>query len=1282
MSSPSVRWHHLKVRQSIRTRWLVLLLGLTTVSVLTVGYLGVNSVQSVGESAQQISAEALRVQAEEYLRQVTVGDAQKNDLILKRSQRDAENVAQYAASIFERPDVFTGGTYWQAENHMLTGPDGQYMSYETDVSDAFVPNLVNIDDELLTVLELGAYLDFILVPTYESDPNTVAIYLGTERDVLRYYPNINIGTIVPPDFQVTQRPWYVSATPENNPERKVVWSPVYVDATGKGLMVTAAAPVYTGRDELVGVVGIDVTLKDIGASVEATRLLGSGYSFLVDETGHAIALPEHGYPDVLGRPAGPGEVGADLSEVTTGFAPILVKMMAGSTGFDTLEVGGRELFVAYAPLESIGWSLANVVEAGEVLQPMVTLQGELETATGSLVLARILPLGGGILAVVVVVGLLLTNRLVDPIQRLATAAQQIGAGRWDAPLPQAGNDEIGVLSQAFATMAVRLHGLMEGLEQRVAERTADLERRAVQLQAAAEVARDATAVRDVGQLLDETVHLISERFGFYHAGVFLVDDAREYAILRAASSEGGHRMLARGHKLAVGKVGMVGYVTSTGEPRIALDVGEDAVHFVNPDLPETRSEMTLPLRVRGEVIGALDVQSIEEAAFSDEDVAVLQTMADQLAVAIENARLLRETQDRLRELSLLHREYSAAAWAQLTPLEHPLGYVYDRVDVAPMEQLVAPALDLALQRGEPIALVEPGAAEAALAMPLKLRDQVIGVLGLQEMDEAREWSPDEIALVEAVSEQVALALENARLFEEIQRTAERLKEVDRLKSQFLANMSHELRTPLNSIIGFSRVILKGIDGPLTDTQRTDLQAIYESGQHLLGLINDILDISKIEAGKMELTFESVDMDEIIKGVMSTAVALVKDKPIKLQQSISPGLPTVRGDARRIREVLINLLSNAAKFTEQGFIRVEAQATPRLEGGQGRGVIVAVADSGIGIPPEKIDTIFEPFTQVDASSTRSAGGTGLGLSISKHFVEMHGGRIWVESTLGEGSTFYFSLPVEQPSSPLVKQGPEDGLEQPEPEPRQRLVLCVDDDAGVITLFRRYLSKQGYRVVGLTDSTAAVERARQLKPFAITLDVLMPDKDGWQVVQELKADPETRHIPVIMCTILSKEKRGLSLGASDYLVKPIMEQELLAALERLDREAGRHRVLVVDDQPEDRSLLRRMIEGQEEYEVVEAASGQEAIALVRQARPDVIVLDLLMPDVDGFAVLEAVKADEVTRSIPIIVVTAKDLSQEERDTLNSRVEALLQKGLCDQQELLAEVAEALGRLGVSS
>jgi len=495
--------------------------------------------------------------------------------------------------------------------------------------------------------------------------------------------------------------------------------------------------------------------------------------------------------------------------------------------------------------------------------------------------------------------------------------------------------------------------------------------------------------------------------------------------------------------------------------------------------------------------------------------------------------------------------------------------------------------------------------------------------------------------------------------------------LDRLKTQFLANMSHELRTPLNSIIGFSRVILKGIDGPLTDVQHTDLQAIYDSGQHLLSLINNILDLSKIEAGRMEIIFEDVDLRETIEGVMSTAVALVKDRPIGLQQSIAPDLPTVRGDPRRIRQVLVNLVGNATKFTEEGVIHVGAKASPTE-------VTIAVSDSGTGIQPDKLESIFEPFTQVDASTTRRAGGTGLGLSITKYFVEMHGGRIWVESTPGEGSTFYVTLPVE-PLSVVQEASEEPGLARsaPEPDSDQRLVLCVDDNEGVITLFRRYLSKQGYRVIGLTDSTAAVENARQLKPFAITLDVMMPNRDGWQVIQELKTDPDTRRIPVIMCTIVSDQEYGLSLGASDYLIKPILEKNLVAALERLHREGGPRRVLLVGEQPEDRNLLRRMIESNDRYEVVEAGGGREAITLVRQVRPQIIILDLVAQD-DGFDFLEAVKADESTRSIPIIVVAAKDLPQEERNTLNRRVEALLQKGLFEQQELLADVAAALERI----
>jgi CheY-like chemotaxis protein len=249
----------------------------------------------------------------------------------------------------------------------------------------------------------------------------------------------------------------------------------------------------------------------------------------------------------------------------------------------------------------------------------------------------------------------------------------------------------------------------------------------------------------------------------------------------------------------------------------------------------------------------------------------------------------------------------------------------------------------------------------------------------------------------------------------------------------------------------------------------------------------------------------------------------------------------------------------------------------------------------------------------------------------------------------------------------------------PEADLNLVLCVDDDEGVITLFRRYLSKRGYRVVGLTDSTAVVEQARKLRPFAITLDVMMPGKDGWEVIGELKADPETRHIPVIMCTIVTDWDRGLSMGASDYLVKPILERDLLDALERLDGDEGPYRVLIIDDEPQDLELLSRILNDQGKYEVVTATGGLEAITCIQDARPDLIILDLLMPEVDGFAVLEAVKSDEATRSVPIIVVTAKDLTQEDRDRLNMRVEVLLQKGLFEQQELLEDVAAALERIG---
>ncbi len=713
------------------------------------------------------------------------------------------------------------------------------------------------------------------------------------------------------------------------------------------------------------------------------------------------------------------------------------------------------------------------------------------------------------------------------------------------------------------------------LEETVAERTRDLvdcggelERRNLHLATAAEVSRAASSILDIEELLNRTVTLIVERFDLYYAGLFLVDEGGEWAVLHAGSGEAGQQMVSQGYKLGVGGASMVGWCMANAQARIASDVGAEAIRFDNPLLPDTRSEMALPLISRGRVIGALDVQSTEAMAFTNEDVTVLQTMADQLANAIENARLFRRVEDGVEEISRLHQRYLRQEWQKYLADEENrarVGYVYDQGNVRLAGDVRTPEIALAVDRGEAVAVSETeiptslqpdvaatdtalprtpdavapsGFGQSALAVPLSLRGQVIGALGFYETEQPRRWTSDDIALVEAVADQVALAVENARAYAELQRTAEQLKEVDRLKSQFLANMSHELRTPLNSIIGFSRVLLKGIDGPITDLQRTDLTAIYNNGQHLLGLINDILDISKIAAGKMELVLEQqVDLKMIVKGVMSTAVGLVKGRPIKLVQDVPGNLPFVRGDSTRIRQVILNLVSNAAKFTEEGQIAVRARADERF-------VTISISDTGLGIPPQNQETIFEEFGQVDASSTRRVGGTGLGLPISRHFVEMHGGRIWVESTLGVGSTFRFTLPI---------MGPEIAEELKLPEPvdhNRKLILAVDDDPGVITLYKRYLEREGYQVIGVNKGEEALQYASRLTPYAILLDVLLPDRDGWEVMEELKTSRETRKIPIILCTIVSEKARGLSLGAIDYLQKPILESDLLRSLKELE------------------------------------------------------------------------------------------------------------------------------------
>jgi len=490
----------------------------------------------------------------------------------------------------------------------------------------------------------------------------------------------------------------------------------------------------------------------------------------------------------------------------------------------------------------------------------------------------------GVALVTAVIAALVTRQITRPIVHLTESALHIAAGDLSRRVSVNSRDEIGILAHVFNRMAAELEALYNDLEAKVAERTwllqqanYQIQRRAIQMQASLEVGQAVTSILDPDRLLEQVVRVVRDRFTYSYAAVYTTDGEGEHLVLRASA---GDPDPFHGQRVPTLQAGPVGRAFREGVPVVE---SHPVSVTVGPPTSYTRSEVTLPLRLGERTLGVLDVQSTDEEGFDQDDVSVLQNVANQITIALENAR----------------------------------AYAVER--------------------------------EAAA----------------------------------------------------------RLRELDRSKRRFLANMSHELRTPLTNIIGFSRLLLKGVDGPLSDQQRNDLQIIYRNGQHLLGLINDLLDISQIEAGLMELEFREVDLADLIHSVMATASALVRDRPIMLREEIEPDLPVVHADPARIRQVLLCLLSNAAKFTEQGEISVRAWADTAR-------VLVSVSDTGVGIPQEDQERIFEQFEQGAMENGRRPNGAGLGLALSKEFIEMHAGEIWVESEVGKGSTFTFSLPLS--SSP--------------------------------------------------------------------------------------------------------------------------------------------------------------------------------------------------------------------------------------------------------------------------
>jgi signal transduction histidine kinase/CheY-like chemotaxis protein len=609
----------------------------------------------------------------------------------------------------------------------------------------------------------------------------------------------------------------------------------------------------------------------------------------------------------------------------------------------------------------------------------------------------------------------------------------------------------------------------------------------------------------------------------------------------------------------------------------------------------------------------------------------------------------------------------------------------------------------------------------------------------------------------------------------LERANRELRELDKLKSSFLANMSHELRTPMNSIIGYTELLIDGVDGPVNDEQTNSLNKVVNNARHLLQLINDILDMSKIEAGKIELDIKEINLKELVDSVAATIEPTIIKKGLALSLHFDKSLPPVYADEEKVRQILINLLSNAVKFTFGGGITLTAAPSVRgvRPGETPLFVEICIEDTGIGIKEEEIIRLFDKFSQLDISTTRQYEGTGLGLSIARGLVVLHKGVIWATSEYGKGSKFCFTLPakkeiMEKPAEPVLEPSMAEGLSEyfdkptdtflrdpryagkpikcweyihcgqtscpaygcnehrcwlilgthckgtkvaaypekvdfckgceiierlviesdealdsvlpenglpPDDASRKKTVLVIDDNLEVIELIRKYLEKE-YHVVSLLSGKKAVATAKELKPVAITLDIMMPKKDGWQVLQELKGTPETQDIPVIILSIVDEKKLGFSLGAAEYIVKPIEKTVLLRKLKNLERVSEIKRILVVDNDPEAVTLISAVLI-EAGYEIKQAFTSDEAISSIKESMPDLIVLNLTMPEVSGIDVIEYIRTtEEETRDIPLIVVTnEKRLSGEEITKLNGRIKAIIDKGSLAHADFITELRDTV-------
>jgi signal transduction histidine kinase/DNA-binding response OmpR family regulator len=818
------------------------------------------------------------------------------------------------------------------------------------------------------------------------------------------------------------------------------------------------------------------------------------------------------------------------------------------------------------------------------------------------------------------------------------------------------------------------------------------------------------------------------------AQIYLVKGAT-YVLTRESGMSEQHRRFLQEHPITRDRGTLVGRVTIDRRIHYITDALTDP-EYNRSDIQRVsgfRSMIGAPLIVGDEVVGALNVQRNRVEPFDDVDERVLATFAEQAALALRHVDLFAALESRTAELARKVEQLEgladvgAAISSSLVPDEMLATIVSHAVQLSDTDGgslmeydestglfrvrtvygtgddtvaalraaeihidrtwvgkaartrrvLQIPDLDEA-QLDEHLAVLYASGWKSLVAVPLVRPDRVVGALVVRRK-RTGSFSGETCDLLDTFANQSAVALTNARLYQELELKSADLAEASKHKSEFLASMSHELRTPLNAVIGFSEVLLEKMFGDLNERQEDYLRDIHAAGHHLLALLNDILDLSKIEAGRMELdltTFPVVD-------VIGQALSLVRERAalhgIHLSLDAGEGLGLVTADELRVKQVLLNLLSNAVKFTpDGGSVRVRGHR-------EGSELVVTVADTGVGIAPEDQARIFDSFQQ-GSRSAPTAEGTGLGLTLSKQIVELHGGTMWVESTPGQGSTFGLRIPQAGPDAEPHDESPGERWMVDEPAEPGPTVVVIEDDPRSAELVELHLRTAGLHAVSVGTGEAGLEAVRRLLPAAVVLDIHLPGMTGWDVLEALKADATTAAVPVVVVSVEPERGRGLALGATEYLVKPVRGELLLAAMARALQHTpstaeegtlpqGRS-VVVVDDDPLALKLVRSTLEPLG-WTVHTCSGGLEAADLVRSVKPSVVIMDLLMPGVDGFAVIDELRADGSPSGPPIVVLTAKSLTPEDRRRLEGRIAFVAEKAGLDLASLahrLAQVAAA--------